>query len=519
MFVASDGIRTVAIMHDRDPLNPRTDWDNLSKMICWHRRYNLGDKHNYADSQEFAVDLVNDHVPEKDIFKFIQDGNCQGFYLVTDGDFYAVIQHGLQDIKTDIRLDHDLNMVSSGDVDMKWDILDAMTTRELLQLAQDHVAIRPLYLYDHSGITMSTGSFVGRAQHADWDSGQVGFIYMDKETAMKELAMPSNMLRLTSMHSAEHCWNEEFHAKEGESVASCLARNGYTPVQASDILNLSDMRFDSIDRFLEHGFVFKKDNTLFCLNDQRPDDLDVGAVRITSIATYNPRLFSLTDDNWKARALEALEADVKIYDAYLTGEVYGYQAFEGLEEVDSCWGFNYAGEEIRNQLYDMTNGWATPKLCEEMKHAAYEYSDNFDIDDFFANNDFPELRDKITEEVRSYIEFEGAASQIYPYGVSAEDMLSNKDGALDGIVESLYDQHMEITTEDIHSAILDEVGPSREVEPKISVSDLDPDKDYTAAEVMDIFKKKPSLADQIAAAKAQTQVAGEKGHTPPEHSI
>jgi len=519
MYVASDGIRTVAIMRDSHPDNPRTDWDNLSKMICWHRRYNLGDKHNYADSERFAVDLASKYVPEKDIFAYIQSGNCRDFDLVEDGDFYGVEYHGIESRKLDIRLDRDLNVVSSGNFDMKWDIIDDMTTRELLQLASDHVAILPLYLYDHSGITMSTGSFVGRAPNADWDSGQVGFIYMDKETAMKDLSMPADTLRLASVHSAERGWNEFCKTLPRESVADCLAREGYMPVKASDIHNLSDPKFASINIVVEKGLVFKKDHTLYCLPNHRPDDMGVGAFRISSIATYNPDLLPLTEHNWKERALEVLEADVKSYDAYLTGEVYGFQAYEGTVEVDSCWGFNYAGEEIRNQLYDMTDGWATPKLCEEMKHAAYEYSDSFDIDDFFANNEFPELWDKIAEEVRSYIEQEGATAQIYPYGVSAEDMLSNKDGALDGIVESLYDQHKEITPEDIHSAILDEVGPSREVEPKISVLDLDPDKDYTAAEVMDIFKKKPSLADQIAAAKAQTQVAVEKGHTPPEHSI
>ena len=36
----------------------------------------------------------------------------------------------------------------------------------------------PLYLYDHSGITMSTSSFGCR-----WDSGQVGFIYMTAAAA------------------------------------------------------------------------------------------------------------------------------------------------------------------------------------------------------------------------------------------------------------------------------------------------------------------------------------------------
>jgi len=41
----------------------------------------------------------------------------------------------------------------------------------------------PLYLYDHSGITMSTEAF-----SCPWDSGQVGFIYTTPEK-MKELGV------------------------------------------------------------------------------------------------------------------------------------------------------------------------------------------------------------------------------------------------------------------------------------------------------------------------------------------
>lgn len=33
---------------------------------------------------------------------------------------------------------------------------------------------------------MSTESFSGRAPHAEWDSGQVGWIYVSKEDALKE---------------------------------------------------------------------------------------------------------------------------------------------------------------------------------------------------------------------------------------------------------------------------------------------------------------------------------------------
>jgi hypothetical protein len=46
------------------------------------------------------------------------------------------------------------------------------------------VVILPLYLYDHSGITMNTTGF-----SCGWDSGQVGFIYVTHETIRKEFGV------------------------------------------------------------------------------------------------------------------------------------------------------------------------------------------------------------------------------------------------------------------------------------------------------------------------------------------
>ena len=51
------------------------------------------------------------------------------------------------------------------------------------------VIIYPLYLYDHSGITIKIGDFYncGLPQgHARFDSGQVGFIYVTKEDLKRE---------------------------------------------------------------------------------------------------------------------------------------------------------------------------------------------------------------------------------------------------------------------------------------------------------------------------------------------
>ena len=46
------------------------------------------------------------------------------------------------------------------------------------------VIILPFYLYDHSGITISTSPF-----SCPWDSGQVGFIFISKEKIREELGI------------------------------------------------------------------------------------------------------------------------------------------------------------------------------------------------------------------------------------------------------------------------------------------------------------------------------------------
>jgi len=58
-----------------------------------------------------------------------------------------------------------------------WDELE-----EQIKYNNPDCVIMPLYLYDHSGITISTGSFNDR-----WDSGQIGFIFITKERIDREL--------------------------------------------------------------------------------------------------------------------------------------------------------------------------------------------------------------------------------------------------------------------------------------------------------------------------------------------
>jgi hypothetical protein len=98
---------TINISQDTDPMNPRTEWDNLGTMACFHSRYSLGD---------------------------------------TD--------HGLS-------------------------IEDA----KRIDASDDYVSL-PLYLYDHSGITMNTTGF-----SCPWDSGKVGIIFVSKKKIREEYSV------------------------------------------------------------------------------------------------------------------------------------------------------------------------------------------------------------------------------------------------------------------------------------------------------------------------------------------
>lgn len=96
---------TIHIKRDINDGDGPRDWDNMGTMICFHRRYELGDKHVFTQ---------------------------EGF----DG----------------------------------W-----------LATNKDDIIVLPLYLYDHSGITISTVPF-----NDHWDSGKIGYIYMTKAKAREE---------------------------------------------------------------------------------------------------------------------------------------------------------------------------------------------------------------------------------------------------------------------------------------------------------------------------------------------
>jgi hypothetical protein len=123
----------VTIDTDDDPVNPRTEFDNLGKMICFHNRYSLGDDHNYKFPSDFIYDLAVDY------------SNAE--------------------------------IVENDEIELT----PASFVEKYLDKLEKHLIILPIYLYNHSGLTINTTGF-----SCHWDSGQVGWIYITKKQVRKE---------------------------------------------------------------------------------------------------------------------------------------------------------------------------------------------------------------------------------------------------------------------------------------------------------------------------------------------
>ena len=129
LFIETEkAVYKIEISQDDLAVNPRTEWNNFGTMACWHRNYILGDEQPKSDPLEYYLELA-------------EQFSNKNFYDLDD------------EIKE--------NLVYS-------------------EFEKYYISL-PLYLYDHSGITMSTSSF-----SCSWDSGQAGFIYISKEKLREE---------------------------------------------------------------------------------------------------------------------------------------------------------------------------------------------------------------------------------------------------------------------------------------------------------------------------------------------
>lgn len=172
----------LSVFYDDDAPNPRKEWDNVGTMVCWHRRYDLGDKDAPNTPEAFWNELLYGLEKEKDdtIDKVVggwpqerlKKEYIYGWTPENDNEDDNLTDEDVMDLMDEIS-DRDLE-------DMPEDVREAV-----IKLIKERFIILSIYMYDHGGIGLSTSNS-NYPFNCPWDSGQVGYIYVSNEKAKQE---------------------------------------------------------------------------------------------------------------------------------------------------------------------------------------------------------------------------------------------------------------------------------------------------------------------------------------------
>ena len=198
------GNLTVRLIQDDQPFDPRTEQDNLGTMVCWHRRYKLGDEHNFDDPEDFRSGLIEEALTPDERARV---GRIQEI----------IDRHEFRWFETDKRY------LPLAHARPRVDRLEAEVER-IHKEALGRYVILPVYLLDHSGLTMRTASFSD-----PWDSGQVGWIYMPLSVARENwssLPEAATSLLRAEVEEYDHylrgdVWGYTITDEHGDELYAC----------------------------------------------------------------------------------------------------------------------------------------------------------------------------------------------------------------------------------------------------------------------------------------------------------
>lgn len=157
--IVSGNVRAVIRQDEDSWFNPRVDHDNLGTIVCWHRRYDLGDRHSYRDRDHFFKTLWDQYATPTEQKRLARD-----LWSALSAERKETLRWKLK-----AAADSYFNLKDKRDAVFSL-LIDEIGIAEYG--APQEVIMLPLYLFDHGGLAISTGAF-----GCSWDSGQVGFIY------------------------------------------------------------------------------------------------------------------------------------------------------------------------------------------------------------------------------------------------------------------------------------------------------------------------------------------------------
>jgi hypothetical protein len=155
----------IKIYQDEFSESPR-EFCNVGKMICFHGKYDLGDENPKCSPDEYIYEIMRDRE------SFVANKNLPDQIQVQDVEKYI----------------------------------------------NKHFYFLPVYLYDHSGLSISTSPF-----SCPWDSGQIGFIYAPRESLESEdiLKCLEEEVKLYNQFLAGDVYFYSIEDEDGNILDSC----------------------------------------------------------------------------------------------------------------------------------------------------------------------------------------------------------------------------------------------------------------------------------------------------------
>lgn len=147
----------IKIYQDSNPINPRRD--DIYTIVTWHKRYNIGDEQPRVSPEEFFEQLAEECDPS--VHRRIE--------YWRNGKGYSMISKSVPKMDDSLR--------SFQWIDNK---IEERVQKIIQKVLDKYLYIYPIYMYDHSGITLSLSPY-----NDYWDSGQLGYIYGEKKNFPK----------------------------------------------------------------------------------------------------------------------------------------------------------------------------------------------------------------------------------------------------------------------------------------------------------------------------------------------
>lgn len=139
--------KRVSFFYD-DNAFPPWEEEYFGQLITFHSRYTIGTRHSYTNPNNFLTQLLSDQLDSEKLAEETID------------QIYKNYNYKLRE-----------------------------THNAIVDMLEENYIFLPVFMLDHSGITISTCSF-----NDPWDSGQIGWIYISKKQAADELGLSGSEL-------------------------------------------------------------------------------------------------------------------------------------------------------------------------------------------------------------------------------------------------------------------------------------------------------------------------------------